>query len=383
MIAESPSSTSSLIHTLPSGVLDMTIRGKKSELSELLEFATRRNPKRPFLFVSRVLGKHIPCIPSRMLSVQRMLAEDVPSLGSPPYVVVGMAETATALGSGVAYGLATHSGTSVLGLRTTRYRMNRQPDFVVDESHSHATEQLLYVDPCYWPYLETAKTLVLVDDEITTGRTFTHLGRELLKRMPYCEQVVCLALVNWLDEEKQRRVTREIGLPTRFSALLSGSVSFTPNPDWSPGKLSISEGDSNVIHAQLLTDPTRGGELTDGTYRTFSVLNLPEGPLTIIGDGEYMFPPFQLALALEQTGKDVLFQSTTRSPILPGGAIESIHSFGDSYGDRIENFIYNLACEGRTPVMVLEHPDMLEQQQRTKDLGAIAITLPPVDGTAP
>lgn len=61
--------------TLPRGTLDLTYQtnsmaNKNSlkqndsyQLEDLLGFAQRINPKRAFLFVSKVLGRHIPVAP--------------------------------------------------------------------------------------------------------------------------------------------------------------------------------------------------------------------------------------------------------------------------------------------------------------------------------
>ena len=44
-------------------------------LRELIGFASRENNKRGFLFVSKVLGKHIACKPSSMENIHKSLAE--------------------------------------------------------------------------------------------------------------------------------------------------------------------------------------------------------------------------------------------------------------------------------------------------------------------
>ena len=67
----------------------------------LLGFAERINPKRAFLFVSKVLGRHIPVSPSIMRHAFTDLAELVPDDLPEPVLVIGMAETAVGLGAGV------------------------------------------------------------------------------------------------------------------------------------------------------------------------------------------------------------------------------------------------------------------------------------------
>jgi len=70
-------------------------------LDRLLDFAERINPKRAFLFVSKVLGKHIPVAPSVMQRSYSDLASLVPTDLAGPICVIGMAETAVGLGAGV------------------------------------------------------------------------------------------------------------------------------------------------------------------------------------------------------------------------------------------------------------------------------------------
>ena len=55
--------------------------------------------------------------------------------------------------------------------------------------------------------------------------------------------------------------------------------------------------------------------------------------------------------------RQVLFQSTTRSPILVGDAIASRREFLDNYGDGLPNYLYNLDSD-RLPMVIYEHPAM-------------------------
>lgn len=47
-------------HQIQAGSLDIEIHQDGHRLEELVTFASRLNPKRGYLFVSRVLGKHLP-----------------------------------------------------------------------------------------------------------------------------------------------------------------------------------------------------------------------------------------------------------------------------------------------------------------------------------
>jgi membrane protease subunit (stomatin/prohibitin family) len=71
------------------------------QLDDLLGFAERINPKRAFLFVSKVLGRHIPVSPDKMRQAFTQLATLIPDDLPEPIVVIGMAETAVGLSAGV------------------------------------------------------------------------------------------------------------------------------------------------------------------------------------------------------------------------------------------------------------------------------------------
>ena len=94
-------------------------------------------------------------------------------------------------------------------------------------------------------------------------------------------------------------------------------------------------------------------------------------PLAVIGTGEYAYKPFRTALALEEAGYDVLFQTTTRSPILMGDAIASQRQFMDNYGDDIPNYLYNLDAD-RLPIVIYEHPAMLDKHSLASSLSGVA-----------
>ena len=80
--------------------LDYHITGDY-QLNDLLGFAERINPKRAFLFVSKVLGRHIPVAPHTMRQAFSDLAHLIPDDLPQPIVVIGMAETAVGLSAGV------------------------------------------------------------------------------------------------------------------------------------------------------------------------------------------------------------------------------------------------------------------------------------------
>ena len=67
-------------------------------LDDLLDFAERINPKRAFLFVSKVLGKHIPVAPSVMQRSYSDLASLVPTDLAGPICVIGIGRNSSGFG---------------------------------------------------------------------------------------------------------------------------------------------------------------------------------------------------------------------------------------------------------------------------------------------
>ena len=233
-------------YPIPGGTLHVRTTAERLPLDDLLGFAARANPRRPFLFVSKVLGRHVPCRPSRMRKTYRLLAADIAGIPGPVWVI-GMAETATGLAAGLADTLVRmHARADVSFHHTTRLPLDREPLAAFRETHSHAPSHLLHA-----PQMTLAdrfsrtRSLVLVDDEISTGRTLTELAAAALAYMPCIEHVAIVTLVNWLDGFGRLRVEECLrrGDGTRiavsWASLLDGSFAFDPDPDFVPANLPL------------------------------------------------------------------------------------------------------------------------------------------------
>lgn len=338
------------------GRLAIATRREDLPLEALLDFASRQNPKRGFLFVSKVLGKHIPCRPRRMREVYERLAERLGNLPA-PVLVMGMAETATGLGGGVADSLARGGRVrDLLYMHTTRHHLNRPRLLEIDERHSHAPEHILYHPRDELAGLfRAARTLVLVDDEISTGRTLALLAQRLGDRLPRLQEIVLAAIVNWLPPARQAEIGGGLRVPLRCASLLEGGFEFRPDPAYrtAPPAQVTARRPSRFARA----DTGRTGLPMPAPFRPQAVEALPAGPLVVVGTGEFAFQPFLLAEQLEQQGRDVLFQSTTRSPIHEGNAIRRKLTFADDHGEGVANYLYNLPSD-RQAVVVYEHPGM-------------------------
>jgi len=392
--------------TLPRGTLDLTYQTNSAinksatnkngaeqhehyQLEDLLGFAQRINPKRAFLFVSKVLGRHIPVAPSIMREAFTNLADLVPNHLPEPVLVIGMAETAVGLSAGVHQALQTRYPQALL-LNSTRHAQHDESgdpngtDSLLTtfcEDHSHASQHLIYQskDSVTQAQLLASKTLIMVDDEASTGNTCVNVVTALREAgLSQLEQVHLTTLVDWsLDQEKPnlqsdakpaRMADRIAGIEFHRHHLLSGAWQWTDAPN--PEPITMPSVDTTAAGSQALGDTGNWGRFPtlDSTkgfanylssfqatftrfdgQKNFDVTQLPKRIL-VLGSNEFVWLPFLLAEWLEVESKKlsgdtapmVNFSALTRSPIALGGAITTMLSFSDNYGLGMTNFAYNV-----------------------------------------
>ncbi|MDX6744707.1 phosphoribosyltransferase family protein [Actinocorallia sp. A-T 12471] len=392
-------------------------------LGELVGLAVRRNPRRAHLLVSTVLGKHVPTDPRIVYGAALLLGRLVGDVLSPSgevdevalragallrsglagsagaagelrdllvshavgrdAVVLGYAETATALGHGVADAL----GQAPYLHSTRRPVAGVTPYGAFEEEHSHATSHLLLPDPP--GLLDTDVPLVLVDDELSTGRTVRNTLRALHAVRPRSRYVVA-SLIDLRDAEDRAATSAladELGARVDVVALAEGAVLLPPGVLEAGAGLVASLDPAvaaGVGVARSASEP--GGGF--GAYPARVALGWPEGVpsggrhgfavrhrealdkalagmavrvaealpagasrVLVLGFEELMYAPLRLAEALADLlpGVAVRYSTTTRSPVLavadPGYAIRGRIAFpahdapADGPGER---YAYNV-----------------------------------------
>ena len=346
-----------LLVALRSGHLLIETDTARIPLQRLIGFASRINSKRGFLFISKLLGKHYPVSPRKMAWSYRSLAKKIltQTTFNGPSLWVGMAETATGLGYGIyaaAHGLVgvKHS----LFMQTTRYLLSSYERIEFIEAHSHATDFSLYFpqNPVDRQIFLHAEQLILMDDEISTGATFSRLIAAYLKVNPDLKSVVIASLVNFAAKEHRQRVEIEARIPVQWIYLLQGRWQFEP----ADGEHEyFTDSSINVIgngecKKHMLAWPGRLGihqpiEINEKNIRDFLALlpdEMDNRPILVLGTGECNPPAYLLGRAVEKAGYRVIVQATTRSPIFVEGDIGSCIRFSDNYQDNIHNFLYNI-----------------------------------------
>ncbi|MFG2245489.1 phosphoribosyltransferase family protein [Spirillospora sp. NPDC048823] len=379
-------------------------------LADLVGLAVRRNPRRAHLLVSAVLGKHVPTDPRLVYGSGLLLGELVrarlrgeePSqpgslladalrgvagsaaglrdrLRAPQIpvdaIVLGYAETATALGHSVADALG-----GAYYLHSTRRPVAGFGMYGgFEEEHSHATSHLLLpADPAA---LDRDVPMVLVDDELSTGRTVLNTIAALHAVRPR-DHYVLAALVDLrgpADRARMDDLGARLGARIDAVALAGGHVDL-PGDILETGEALVAALTARAAPADQaaagftvsrlalewpagLPDGGRHGFLPEHRTRLEKDLaRMADAVAAGLGDGasrvlvlgfeELMYAPLRLAEALADAlpGVDVRYSTTTRSPVLavddPGYAIRTRVAFpahddpADGPGER---YAYNVS----------------------------------------
>ena len=412
--------------TLPRGTLALTYQINAAtkqddeqpyQLEDLLDFAQRINPKRAFLFVSKVLGRHIPVAPNVMRRAFTDLATLVPHHLPEPILVLGMAETAVGLSAGVHQALKARYPNALL-LNSTRHAQHDEANTANHqtllttfcEDHSHASQHLIYQssDSLTQAQLLASKTLIMVDDEASTGNTCINVVSALRDAgLTQLEQAHLTTLVDWslgqvgLDDKIAQC------LPTiefHRHHLLSGAWQWTDSPN--PEPITMPSVDTTAAGSQPILStghwgrfPTVESTNSFNPYltqfqqafaafnhqETFALHQLPKKVL-VLGSNEFVWLPFLLAEWLEcNAGADnveheIKFSALTRSPIALGGGITTMLSFTDNYGLGMTNFVYNIEPDKWDLIVLCVETSADSVDSLWRDLNNVLVVSPDFNG---
>lgn len=345
MEVNEPKNDLSYTTELPWGRVAVDVEHSDLSPEHLFCLGARNNSRRPFVFVSHVLGKHLPADPISMLDTYERLASQIPGDLPEPMLFIGMAETATALGQGIFEAwLRRKPDTTSIFLHTTRYRILNTPFLTFEEAHSHAPRLFLHLPQnISWT---DVRSMVLIDDEISTGRTFINLAQACRKVAVNVERIHLSAITDFTGKKFRGTLSESFGCEATVGSLLQGHWSFISNGNYSK---SIPVAQAPIGKEVAIADGGYGrlGKTDFLKLSESSVANVVRGinkadKVLILGTGEFMFPAFVLANELKKKyGLDVQMHATTRSPIMAFGPIKGIHSFRDNYGEGISNYLYN------------------------------------------
>lgn len=298
------------------------------EARDLVRVAARwNNPKRNYLLVNPLLAKHIPAVPSESLAMMGELGRRVADMAPGCRLVIGFAETATAVGACVAGAL----GPDCVYYQTTREPIGPEGCRVAfREAHSHAVSQSVCTAGMA-DALAATDCVVFVDDELTTGKTLRDVVAHMRKALPGFagKRVIGAALIDRVSGDDRDAVLDDgvelVGLV--------GDIGLDPEREASayvpadPGAGGIRQGASpgGVSGLAMLRDPRAGCPIGEYGMDCASaaaricdrvVMIEPVGSrIRVLGTEECMYPALVAGLLLEKAGYRVRCHATTRSPI--------------------------------------------------------------------
>lgn len=330
---------------------------KNYTAAEVLKIAKRHNnAKRAYLLVNPLQGKHIPVSPNSALEMMKTLGDKVAAKYPAAKLVIGFAETATAIGAMVANSLAE----DCIYIQTTRE--NFSGNFIEFlEEHSHAPQQKLYAENLR-AWIDASDTIIFVDDEFSTGKTLRNMIRQLKTFYPnlngkklvaasiinrltaenenlleadgiFCEYLVKLHEENF-DVSQFETVAPKILNPCDVSEKISFyKINFPQNP-----RVGVN------IHEYIKNLNQRGEEILK--------LIQPAEKILVMGTEECMLPAIIFGKILEDGGAKVFTHSTTRSPI----GVSSQQNYPINEGYQLKSF-YDAART--TFIYNLKHYDLI------------------------
>lgn len=316
-----------------------------------------RNAKRAYLLVNPLQAKHMPVSPTEALTMMRTLGAGLRQEFPGARLVLGFAETATALGAAVASRL----GPDCAFLTTTR-EAGEGPGWVrFLEEHSHAAEQKLWGGDLD-ALLQKTDTVLFVDDEISTGKTLRNMVAQLTRRWPALGEktLVAASLLNRVTPEQEKALV-DAGITCRCLVRLPQEDHTAQVTDWTvteappavPQNLSFRQ---ETLPGEGLLDPRKTLRIGayDGSCQAVAEVMLSRalgpvetlGKTLVLGTEECMYPALRLGEKLERLGAEVCCHATTRSPIglcdAPGYPIRSGWKLPSFYEEERTTYVYNL-----------------------------------------
>jgi Protein of unknown function (DUF3706)./Phosphoribosyl transferase domain. len=320
--------------------------------SDLVKIAKRENnKKRNYLVVNPLQGKHIPVSPGMALQVFSELAALLKRYEGERLLIVGFAETATAIGARIAMELGAYY------IQTTREKISGADYLFFSEEHSHATEQRLVRNDLDG-IMDKIDRIIFAEDEVTTGRTIWNLITVLEQCYGRKIKYAVASLLNgMLEEAADSFADKGIGLHylvkirhDRYPKIAAGAVE---DGIYHPENISEAEYTACIdiegrIDTRRLTDMVQYREACEHFMEEIKE-RLPlngHGKLLILGTEEFMFPGLYVGKCLEECGYSVKFHATTRSPIAVGSStdypLHERYALSSMYEEDRKIFVYDI-----------------------------------------
>ena len=378
----------------------------------LVKIAKRENnTKRNYLVVNPLQGKHVPVSPSRALALFSDLADVIRgNYAGEKLLLIGFAETATAIGAQAAIVLGTEY------IQTTREVMKGVDYLFFSEEHSHATEQKLVKNDMDGA-VGRVDRIVFVEDEVTTGRTILNIISVLQKEYRKDIKFAVASILNGMSEER-RMLYEEKSINLHYLVKTDhsryGEIADTFAGDGAYKKCFTDAGEyRDYIIGNRKYKDCAIGDGRDTNYSDYVQQKVPVVPIAgrmdarrlvhahayeaacrklfedisaahplpvkerilVVGTEEFMFPALFVGAELEKLGNEVKCHSTTRSPIIvstdeqyPLHARYELRSLYDA--DR-KTFLYDI--DAYDQVLVVTDAELSEDEGVHSLIHALAV----------
>ena len=233
----------------PDSVLCRKENGDFFKHEELYGIAERINPKRAFLFVSRLLARHIPVevddpnVKEAYKAMAKELSIKLKDFDAKNILLLSMAETATQMAPKIAEYLPectafdlSDPNTNVTLINSTREPNDSRIACTFNEGHSH--QSLHYIQ--HLENKESLDTLVLIDDEYSTGKTLLSAIYSLWKVGVRPRNIITMSFLDWREDSEDITHFLSMSNPSdnwNYCSIALGCGEF----EFSERKLSLSE----------------------------------------------------------------------------------------------------------------------------------------------
>lgn len=337
----------------------MVLKMNKYSEDQILKIAKRHNnKKRTYLLVDPLQAKHIPVSPSAASELMNMLGKSVSKKYPKASLVIGFAETATAIASAVAENMG-----ECIYVQTTRENIDSAGKWIYfEELHSHAVEQKLYLERISNAILDSPQ-IIFIDDEVSTGHTLLNAVDCIRRIYPEIKnkKIIMASIINRVSEENMKKLRENniecISICKAKERDYENEVSNinTVAPDLLYFDADINSDYTTVRTENKLSDPRMGLKISD--YRKSIDLFCGEAmiyinaenakSILVIGTEECMYPALIFGKKLEDKyNADVYCHATTRSPIgiseQGGYPIRNGYQFRSFYDNFRTTYIYNI-----------------------------------------
>lgn len=342
----------------------------------LLRLAKRyHNTKRSYLLVNPLQAKHMGVAPDEALKMMETLGKNLYQRYPEAKLIIGFAETATAIGMQTAM----QYGDDVQYLHTTREKLTGGCLQFLEE-HSHAVQQRLYLDD----ELPETKEIILIDDEISTGKTIRNMIEQIRRELPVYREAKFIAgsVINRVSEENLKLMEQD-NIYCEYLCKLE-NLDYTAQMEEiqieAPEEIPFSEANPyrTIIARSRLPESRKSNSI--GTYRercrifAETVTEQIESYITdkknllILGTEECMYPALILGEKLMGKGWSVKSHATTRSPIgisqAEGYPIQEGYALPSFYDSTRKTYIYNIDKAVETVIIVTDsHADTTKAMQ--------------------